>query len=274
MASAPASPIAPARWLPTCRLGGGWQMAIDSWLLDQGRPAFRLYRWQRPTLSLGQHQHALPPHWGELARAGVIDVVRRPSGGRAVLHGGDLTYALVWPTPPASRVEAYGTACRWLQQAFERLGHPLSFGSQRAVPSNPSCFALSTAADLVESDGAKRIGSAQLWRRGRLLQHGSILLAPSAELWEKVFGDPAPRLRPLPLEGQDLETELLAAARRALPFPLQAQPEPLRAAELAAIAAGLDAQRPGSGRAVATRGWASPAETMPRTTIGRASPSG
>jgi CheY-like chemotaxis protein len=68
-------------------------MAIDSWLLEAslldpaGAPALRFYRWSRPTLSLGFHQRFLPAHWRELARSGAIELVRRPSGGRAVLHG-------------------------------------------------------------------------------------------------------------------------------------------------------------------------------------------
>ena len=50
MAETTASPTQEPRWMATTELDGAWQMAIDSWLLDQGRPAFRLYRWRRPTL--------------------------------------------------------------------------------------------------------------------------------------------------------------------------------------------------------------------------------
>ena len=82
----------PLRLLPsTCR-SGAWQMATDAWLLEQAAPSFRLYSWQRPTLSLGFHQGKVEAHWSELASAGVIDLVRRPSGGRAVLHAGEITY--------------------------------------------------------------------------------------------------------------------------------------------------------------------------------------
>ncbi len=156
-------------------------MAIDSWLLDQAADApspasgamLRLYSWERPTLSLGFHQRSIPGRWWELAAAGAIDLVRRPSGGRAVLHAGDLTYALVWPLATPQRREAYTQACEWLRRAFAALGQPLNFGSQAPSRERSSCFATSTAADLVHADGAKRIGSAQLWRRGSLLQHGS-----------------------------------------------------------------------------------------------------
>ncbi|QNI70809.1 lipoate--protein ligase family protein [Cyanobium sp. NS01] len=227
----------PGRWLPGSSLGGDWQMAIDAWLLAQERPAFRLYRWLRPTLSLGRHQRRWPEHWQELAAAGRIELVRRPSGGRAVLHGGDLSYALIWPTPPPSKVQAYAEASTWLRRAFAQLGQPLLRGNDRCSLASANCFELATAADLVHADGSKRIGSAQLWRGGRLLQHGSIQLAPPAGLWQELFGRPAPCLRPLACAGAELEAVLHTAARQHLPFPLaELSPEPLRAKELAAVA--------------------------------------
>lgn len=198
-------------------------MAIDAWLLEAslsdpaGAAALRLYRWSRPTLSLGHHQHQLPPHWQALAAAGRIDLVRRPSGGRAVLHGGDLTYALIWPMAAPSRRHAYGLACAWLCAAFAAMGQPLRFGRRAPSRERASCFATSTSADLVHRDGAKRIGSAQLWRRGTLLQHGSIQIDPPPELWREIFAEDPPSLPPLPLAGADLEALLRRSAERHLP---------------------------------------------------------
>ncbi len=220
-AAAPLPEAAP-RWIPSLVLEGCWQMAIDQSLLEaslaapQGAPSLRLYRWSRPTLSLGYHQRSLPPHWLELAAAGSIDLVRRPSGGRAVLHGGDLTYALVWPAAPTPRRRAYGLACGWLCRAFAELGHPLRFGRRAPSRERASCFATSTAADLVHRDGSKRIGSAQLWSRGTLLQHGSIQIDPAPHLWRLLFGEEAPRLPPLPLTGAELEAHLRRSAERHL----------------------------------------------------------
>jgi lipoate-protein ligase A len=240
------------RWIPPLRLGGAWQMAIDSWLLDCAAHApspgqgavLRLYHWQRPTLSLGFHQRSIPPHWWELAAAGQFDLVRRPSGGRAVLHAGDLTYALVWPQVPLPRQEAYGRACQWLLQAFAALGQPLRFGRQAASLQRSSCFATSTSADLVHANGAKRIGSAQLWRRGCLLQHGSILLSPPAPLWRELFGHEPPALAPLPLGAGELELRLRQAAEQDLPMASALADQPLSAAELAGIAPTLGRYRP------------------------------
>jgi lipoate-protein ligase A len=229
-------------------------MAIDSWLLEAslldpaGAPALRFYRWSRPTLSLGYHQRSLPPHWQQLAEVGRIDLVRRPSGGRAVLHGGDLTYALIWPAAAPFRRHAYGLACAWLCRAFADLGLPLRFGRRAPSRDRASCFATSTAADLVHPQGGKRIGSAQLWRRGSLLQHGSILIDPPAELWRELFGEMPPVLPPLPLVGVDLERHLRRSAELHLPFGggggawVERQ---LEAAELAGIAPSLARYRVG-----------------------------
>jgi len=219
------------RWIPPLHLSGSWQMAIDEWLLDRAvrlrhscaaapgdGATLRFYSWSRPCLSLGFHQQRLESGWLELARRGELELVRRPSGGRAVLHAEELTYALVWPDAPARRREAYGAACAWLQEGFAALGLPLGFGADGPDPDHPSCFASSTAADLVQRDGGKRIGSAQLWRRGVLLQHGSILMAVDADLWWRVLAEPPPPLVPLPWSREELIDGLSQAARRHLPI--------------------------------------------------------
>lgn len=218
---------------------GDWQMALDDWLLDElvaarGSAVFRFYSWSVPTLSLGFHQRRLEAHWSRLEEQGRIALVRRPSGGRAVLHGGCLTYALHWPHAPGPRSMAYRLASQWLLEGCASMGHPLRFGDGAASRQSPSCFATSTTADLVEVDGAKRVGSAQLWRKGHLLQHGSLQLAPSCQLWKEVFQEDPPTLRPMPIGGEDLVTHLRRAAETHLggaPF----QDQPLSGEELEAI---------------------------------------
>jgi lipoate-protein ligase A len=151
------------------------------------------------------------------------------------------------------------------------MGLPLQFGHQPARRQQPSCFATSTAADLVHLPttaaqvalkglainsagindldvndaainglGVKRIGSAQHWRSGCLLQHGTILLAPPAALWQELFGGPAPALPPLPLASEELESLLLECA--AASFPLAPVSE-LTVQELAAIEAARPSYR-------------------------------
>jgi len=224
------------RWIPPLHRRGCWQMAIDNWLLNrsvalrntstshpqgperQSGAALRFYSWAVPTLSLGHHQRDIPPQWQALEQQGVLDLVRRPSGGRAVLHHRELTYALIWPGAPAQRREAYHLACRWLQDGFARIGLPLRRGEDMGPADNASCFASSSVADLVHDNGAKRIGNAQLWRRGVLLQHGSILLAPDPDLWRTVLGDSPPPLPPLPIAVDELIAELRLAAQGSLPI--------------------------------------------------------
>ena len=221
----------PWRWIPPLAGSGPFQMALDELLLDQAVAArvpqacLRLYSWSGPWLSLGYHQRHLPAAWLALARQGQLGLVRRPSGGRAVLHGGSLTYALIEPNPAQDRRQAYRDHCRWLQRAFAEMGLPLSFGTARAAADSGSCFARSSAADLVHGNGAKRIGSAQLWRRGVLLQHGSLLIDPPRELWWQLFQEPPPELPLLPEGVAALGVRLRRAAEVDLGGgPLQERP--------------------------------------------------
>ncbi len=182
------------RLLPLLTADGPTQMAIDALLLKQAQtnPVLRFYRWYGPWLSIGRHQRQYPEHWNALAAAGALSIVRRPSGGSAVLHAGGLTYALIWPNAPRQRHQAYREACRWLIDGFRQLGEELYFGDEAAIANVAHCFARATAADLVDRRGIKRIGSAQRWQHGNLLQHGEILLDPPSNLWQQVFKESGP----------------------------------------------------------------------------------
>ncbi len=188
--------------MPSLTLSGAEQMALDALLLEQcwtkgqKQPVLRFYRWKRPSLSLGQHQREIPDPWLNLARTGQLELLRRPSGGGAVLHAGGLTYALVWPEAPRQKREAYLQVNRWLMAGFAELGVSLNPGNSAAEPGAINCFARSTAADLVDPQGTKRIGSAQFWQHGHLLQHGEIPLTPPEDLWQAVFGTDPPQWKP------------------------------------------------------------------------------
>ena len=184
------------RLIPIYEGTGTEQMAIDSWLLDQHvkglQPScLRFYTWRSPTISLGYHQRQFPNHWNNLLWKGQpINLVRRPTGGRAVLHQGDLTYALVTSGLKGSRRDVYQQLCQFLIEGWQSLGVRLSFGvAGRGYIHNPNCFGTATAADLVMENGYKLIGSAQVYRNGCVLQHGSIRLQPDSELFKKVFGE-------------------------------------------------------------------------------------
>jgi lipoate---protein ligase len=187
------------RLIPPIAASGAQQMAIDRWLLDRHcqdphPPTLRFYNWSPIAISLGYHQKQYPEQWETLQWAGQsIELVKRPTGGRAVLHQGDLTYAVITSGLSAKRRDSYKQICQFLIQGWQTLGIALQYGDAgRGYIQNPNCFGTATAADLVMPDGAKFIGSAQLHKDGAILQHGSMRLAPDADLFERVFGERSP----------------------------------------------------------------------------------
>ena len=169
-------------------------MAIDSWLFEQfcrgnHPPVLRFYTWKPAAISLGFHQSRYPIEWRDLTwRGEAIDLVRRPSGGRAVLHQGDLTYAVI-TSGVGNRMQAYRSICEFLIAGWRSIDVSLDFGAAgRGYIHNPNCFGTATAADLVMANGAKLIGSAQVRRGTAILQHGSIRLKPDRALFQQVFG--------------------------------------------------------------------------------------
>jgi lipoate-protein ligase A len=174
--------VIPQRWLLVDDLDrsrdAAGQMAADLALLDatdaDGTPRLRLYRWRPPALSLGRFQPADDVDTVACARLGV-EVVRRPTGGRALLHGGDLTYAVTLPAGPAHNVHAtYGYLARGLRTGLARLGVAAEV-ARHDGPAGAVCMATQQGADLRVGD-RKVCGSAQVQRGGAVLQHGSILL--------------------------------------------------------------------------------------------------
>ncbi|MEM9534140.1 MAG: lipoate--protein ligase family protein [Cyanobacteria bacterium P01_E01_bin.45] len=184
--------------LPFTVASGDQQMTRDRELCNRvfervvSAPILRFYQWTRPTLSLGYHQKteslpAIPEH---LTRA--LDVVRRPTGGRAVLHqasgpDADLTYCIVAHDLGMNRRQAYTYLCQFLIDGLQRLGVTADFGDGgRGYIGEASCFRTATSADVCWR-GKKLVGSAQLWRKQTVLQHGTILLDPDRTLWETVL---------------------------------------------------------------------------------------
>ncbi|MBW1916922.1 MAG: lipoate--protein ligase family protein [Deltaproteobacteria bacterium] len=171
-----------------------WNMAVDEALLvahveDCGPASLRFYHWSAPTLSLGAGQE-WPAHLcDQILQALGLDLVRRPTGGRAVLHGGDLTYCLVAGTRdgfPVSTTAIYRRLGLALKAGLKKLGIVVESGAaSRSAPSF-ACFARATPADLTWQ-GRKFIGSAQLWRGQSFLQHGSIILESQEEIWRRLL---------------------------------------------------------------------------------------
>ncbi len=182
------------RLIPLLEAPGKIQMAIDLWLLEQHRnglhpPTLRFYTWSPPAISLGYHQRRWPEFWQNLTWQGkAIELVRRPTGGRAVLHQGDLTYAVITSGLSGSRIQVYQKICQFLIVGWRSLGIELHYGDAgRGYIHNPNCFGTATGADLVTSENTKMIGSAQLCRGNAILQHGSMRLDPDDALFTRVF---------------------------------------------------------------------------------------
>jgi lipoate-protein ligase A len=221
-------------------------MAIDHWLLTHYNPSewflvLRFYQWQPAAISLGYGQRHWPDRWQGVQWQGhPLPLVRRPTGGRGVLHQGDLCYALVTapsvgvkPNLKPNRLATYHHLCQFLQQGWNTLGFPLTSGSDR--PSRvenqrcANCFALNTPADLRLSNGCKWIGSAQRWRSGSpevVLQHGSMRLSPDPELWQQIFDTPLqdPPLDPPIPSPETIVSTLIQSASQCFQVPVIPQP--------------------------------------------------
>ena len=186
--------------ISTLKLPGIEQMALDLHFLEKTISkneilfTLRFYNWQGNWISLGYHQKETPPHWEKLSREGDIKIVRRPSGGGAVLHSGGITYALTFKKT-SYKSFSYDLVNNWLIKSFNELGLSLERGHLKRSLIKENCFGSSYISDLVDQYGFKRIGSAQYKKHSAFLQHGEILLNPPRELWIKLFGEePPPRI--------------------------------------------------------------------------------
>lgn len=157
-------------------------MALDEALLDRARRSgevvLRVYAWSRPTLSLGRHQRAAGHYDAARARALGVDIVRRPTGGRAVLHHRELTYSVTAPVGAlGGLVASYACINRLLTAALGALGVDAAPARTGVAPppGTAPCFEQPVAGEIV-AGGRKLVGSAQLREGGALLQHGSILV--------------------------------------------------------------------------------------------------
>jgi len=164
-------------------------MAVDEALFrtlqrQSGAPVLRFYGWGRPALSLGYFQDAAREINLERCRALGMDVVRRPTGGKAVLHGMDLTYAVVsHEAPPlfsSDLIGNYRAICAVLTCGFAELGIKVCMSERYNNGADPDlasiCFAYPAPFELL-CRGRKICGSAQVRSRNCFLQHGSISLA-------------------------------------------------------------------------------------------------
>ena len=185
-------------------LDGFENMARDEALLEACRqdgddrlryPVLRIYGWNVPTLSLGRFQDALRSVDQGFCREHGIPVVRRPTGGAAVLHDREVTYCLVGPTgnPPfcGSILDSYKQIAGGIADGLSLLGLSPDPGcatrTTAAAVAPPQCFARVGSYEITFA-GKKVVGSAQVRRKGASLQHGSILLDANGRLFDEATG--------------------------------------------------------------------------------------
>lgn len=219
-------------------------MARDSALLaalQEGAipPTLRVYQWASPALTYGVNQQ-LPPRLVDACTALGIPMFRRPTGGKAVLHGHDLTVALVFqiPPPPAAEVrrgegfhrpyprQVYQRLAPALIEAFAQAGVPATQGDApapdpRNIDDGGDCFATPAIADIVHADtGVKLMGCALLVRGACVLMQSSIPLHPPKVPVERLFGHPHPT--PPPLNADTLTDALYRTLTRVIHAPANA----------------------------------------------------
>jgi lipoate-protein ligase A len=183
------------RLLDSGALSPSLNMAIDRAILalhanGQSPPTLRFYQWQPPAVSLGyfQKRHNLDL---EACQQYGIEVVRRPTGGKAVLHLKDLTYAVIAGTAdgiPSAVTAAYRLISEGLLAGFHCLGIDARMGRETGKsPQTDVCF-LRCAIGAIVHHGKKLVGSAQTWHASSMLQHGSIMVVPQEEMLLRLWG--------------------------------------------------------------------------------------
>ncbi len=162
------------------------QLAVEA---GEAPPTLILYRWARPTVTLGRFQKLESVDLGACERYGV-DVVRRFTGGRGVLHDDELTYAVVARVEdgvPRGVAASYRYLCEALAESYRLLGVGAELTERdRGETSSGACYLQTTRADL--SLGALKLsGSAQVWAGDTVLQHGSFTVSRDVEREAAVF---------------------------------------------------------------------------------------
>ncbi len=195
-------------YLETWDLPGDLNMDLDLKALNSKHSIFRLYTWEKPTLSLGRLQlGGEADRLKRRAEALGVPVVVRPTGGRAVLHYKELTYSFAGYRSDLNVLDIHLLFNYVFREAISKLNCDLELEQQYNVPKTPNCFELRAIFELGFS-GQKVMGSAIRLERERFLIHGSLLLERD-KLWDEIFGssfgfvglyEACPHLKPLGLE--------------------------------------------------------------------------
>lgn len=199
------------RFIDSGNCSPAFNMALDEALLEwhsEGKipPTIRFYGWNPPTLSIGYFQKVEKEIDMEAVKKYGLGFVRRPTGGRGVLHDQELTYSVIvseaHPNMPQTVTEAYRVISQGILEGFRFLGLDAYFAvpkteEEKADLKNPRsavCFDAPSWYELVV-EGRKVAGSAQTRQKGVILQHGSILLDLDEEMLFSLFKYPNERVK-------------------------------------------------------------------------------
>ncbi|SDI32077.1 lipoate--protein ligase family protein [Natribacillus halophilus] len=188
-----------------------YNMALDERLLHWHSsglipPVIRFYEWQPATLSLGYFQKIHKEIDLEAVKRHELGLVRRPTGGRGVLHDQELTYSVIvseeHPKMPATVTEAYRVISTGLLEGFKALGMDARFSipssesarEELKQPRSAVCFDAPSWYELVV-EGRKIAGSAQTRQNGVILQHGALMIDLDSEQLFDLFQYPSERVR-------------------------------------------------------------------------------
>jgi lipoate-protein ligase A len=168
---------------------GPWNMALDEALLEtagtEGLCTLRLYAWDPATLSFGRNEPARRRYDRDAIAQRGLATVRRPTGGRAVWHHREVTYAVAAPDATfGSLRDTYLEIHAMIADALRNLGASVVLAGDRlaAAVGAGACFAAAAGGEVTTTNGRKVVGSAQVRSAGAFLQHGSILLAAEQDV--------------------------------------------------------------------------------------------
>ena len=208
-------------------------MAVDEALLESaiehgGRVTLRLYRFARPTMTVGYGQDLETACRLPACDDEGVEIVRRPTGGRALLHEHETTYSVTGPRLAASPRDVYERVSGAIQQGLETLGVPTDPAKPAAADPLPAatpalpCLAAPTGHEIA-SGGRKLVPSAMRFRREGFLLHGSLLWRVDAARWRRLTHLPTDRELPAvgleelgigPVDEDQLEIALATAISR------------------------------------------------------------
>lgn len=165
------------QFIDTGTMDGFKNMAYDLAILEnvKDEPILRFYEWDPPAISIGRFQSIDDLNIDFIKKMG-FDLVRRPSGGRAVLHYDELTYSVILPNFMSNKsvLESYLEISKALVNGLKKLNLNCEISKRKSNYTRTSaCFAVTSVYE-ISVEGKKLVGSAQVRKNGKILQHGSI----------------------------------------------------------------------------------------------------